>query len=123
MKPAIEYLESIGHNRMMEHERMLVGQAMAGLNKIDGMRIFSPALELKSGVVAFSVEGIHGEEIARVLDGRRVAIRVGHHCAMPLHSRLGVSVTCRASFYLYNTLDEVSRFVDSVGHAVKVLRK
>ncbi len=123
MKPAIEYLESIGHERLMEHERMLAGQAMAGLNKIDGLRLFSPPLELKSGVVAFTVEGIHGEEITRVLDGRGSAIRVGHHCAMPLHSRLGVSVTCRASFYLYNTPDEVSRFVESVGHAVKVLRK
>ncbi|HUP81101.1 MAG TPA: SufS family cysteine desulfurase [Pirellula sp.] len=123
MKSAIEYLESIGHERLIEHERRLTGQAMAGLKKIDGLRLFSPPLELKSGVVAFSVEGIHGEEITRVLDGRGISIRVGHHCAMPLHSRLGVSVTCRASFYLYNTSEEVSRFVESVGHAVKLLRK
>ncbi len=121
LKPAIEYLESIGHQRLMEHERLLAGQAMQGLLNIDGLRLFSPALEGKSGVVSFSVDGIHGEEIARVLDGRGVAIRVGHHCAMPLHSRLGVSVTCRASFYLYNTPDEVNRLVDSVTHAVKLL--
>ena len=123
MKPAIEYLEAIGHERLMEHERLLADQAMQGLSRIDGLRIFSPALELKSGVVSFAVEGIHGEEIARVLDGRGVAIRVGHHCAMPLHSRLGVSVTCRASFYLYNTPSEVSRLVESVEHAVKILRR
>ena len=121
LKPAIEYLEAIGHDRLMEHERLLAGQAMEGLSKIDGIRIFSPPLESKSGLISFSVDGIHGEEIARVLDGRGVAIRVGHHCAMPLHSRLGVSVTCRASFYLYNTLDEVSRLVDSVSHAVRIL--
>lgn len=120
-KPAIEYLEGIGHERLMEHERLLAGQAMDGLLNIDGLRIFSPALESKSGVVSFAVDGIHGEEIARVLDGRGVAIRVGHHCAMPLHSRLGVSVTCRASFYLYNTPDEVNRLVESVVHAVKLL--
>ncbi len=120
-KPAIEYLEGIGHERLMEHERLLAGQAMDGLLNIDGLRIFSPALESKSGVVSFAVDGIHGEEIARVLDGRGVAIRVGHHCAMPLHSRLGVSVTCRASFYLYNTPDEVDRLVKSVAHAVKLL--
>ena len=120
-KPAIEYLEGIGHERLMEHERLLAGQAMDGLLNIDGLRIFSPSLELKSGVVSFAVDGIHGEEIARVLDGRGVAIRVGHHCAMPLHSRLGVSVTCRASFYLYNTPDEVDRLVESVAHAVKLL--
>ena len=123
MKSAIEYLESIGHERLMEHERLLAGQAMQGLSKIDGIRFFSPALEKKSGVVSFAVDGIHGEEIARVLDGRGVAIRVGHHCAMPLHSRLGVSVTCRASFYLYNTPSEVSRLVESVEHAVKILRR
>ena len=123
LKPAIEYLESIGHDRLMEHERLLADQAMHGLIKVDGLRVFSPALELKSGVVSFAVDGVHGEEIARVLDGRGVAIRVGHHCAMPLHSRLGVSVTCRASFYLYNTPDEVSRFVESVEHAVKLLRR
>ena len=123
MKPAIEYLEALGHERLMEHERLLADQAMQGLLKIDGLRVFSPALELKSGVVSFAVDGIHGEEIARVLDGRGVAIRVGHHCAMPLHSRLGVSVTCRASFYLYNTPSEVSRLVESVEHAVKILRR
>ena len=121
MKPAIEYLEAIGHDRLMEHERLLADQAMKGLLEIKGVRVFSPAIELKSGVVSFAVDGIHGEEIARVLDGRGVAIRVGHHCAMPLHTRLGVSVTCRASFYLYNTPAEVTRFVEAVAHAVKIL--
>ncbi len=123
IKPAIEYLEAIGHDRLMEHERLLVGLAMEGLRKIDGTKVYSPDLDLKSGIVAFSVDGIHGEEIARVLDGRGIAIRVGHHCAMPLHSRLGVSVTCRASFYLYNTEDEVARLIESVQHAIKLLRR
>ena len=122
MKPAIEYLEAIGHERLMEHERLLADQAMKGLLEIKGVQVFSPSLELKSGVVSFAVDGIHGEEIARVLDGRGVAIRVGHHCAMPLHTRLGVSVTCRASFYLYNTPAEVTRFVEAVAHAVKILK-
>ncbi len=122
MKPAIEYLEAIGHERLMEHERLLADQARKGLLEIEGVRVFSPAIELKSGVVSFAVDGIHGEEIARVLDGRGVAIRVGHHCAMPLHTRLGVSVTCRASFYLYNTPAEVTRFIEAVAHAVKILK-
>ena len=122
MKPAIEYLEAIGHERLMEHERLLADQAMKGLLEIEGVRVFSPSLELKSGVVSFAVDGIHGEEIARVLDGRGVAIRVGHHCAMPLHTRLGVSVTCRASFYLYNTPAEVTRFIEAVAHAIKILK-
>jgi cysteine desulfurase/selenocysteine lyase len=123
LSPAIEFLESIGKQRLMEHERMLVGTAMVGLSKLDGVRTYSPALEQKCGILSFSVDGIHGEEIARVLDGRGIAIRVGHHCAMPLHARLAVPVTCRASFYLYNTLDEVSRLVESVSHAIKLLRR
>ena len=121
MKPAVEYLETIGKERLMEHERTLVAKAEEGLRGIPGVRIYSPALEQKSGILSFSVDGIHGEEIARVLDGRGIAIRVGHHCAMPLHTRLGVSVTCRASFYLYNTLEEVDRFVQSVQHAKQLL--
>jgi len=123
MKPAVEYLEAIGHMRLMEHERALVARAEEGLRAIQGVRIYSPALAFKSGVLSFSIDGIHGEEIAKVLDGRGIAIRVGHHCAMPLHSRLGVSVTCRASFYLYNTLDEVDRFVQSVEHAKRILSR
>lgn len=123
MKPAVEYLEAIGHMRLMEHERALVARAEEGLRAIQGVRIYSPALAFKSGVLSFSIDGIHGEEIAKVLDGRGIAIRVGHHCAMPLHSRLGVSVTCRASFYLYNTLDEVDRFVQSVEHAKQILSR
>lgn len=123
MKPAVEYLEAIGHDRLMEHERSLADQATSGLLEMDGVSVFSPALELKSGVVSFAVDKTHGEEIARVLDGRGIAIRVGHHCAMPLHSRLGVSVTCRASFYLYNTPSEVGRLLESVEHAIKILRK
>jgi cysteine desulfurase / selenocysteine lyase len=122
LKPAIEYLERIGSQRLMEHERMLVGRAMDGLSQVAGVRMYTPALDQKSGVIAFSMDGIHGEEVARVLDGRGVAIRVGHHCAMPLHSKLGVSVTCRASFYLYNTLEEVDRLVEGVAHASRMLK-
>ncbi len=122
MKPAIEYLETIGHERLMEQERLLAGRAVSGLKGIEGLRIFGPDLELKCGIVSFAVDGVHGEDIARVLDSRGIAIRVGHHCAMPLHSRLGVSVTCRASFYFYNSPNEVDRLVESVEHAVKILR-
>jgi cysteine desulfurase / selenocysteine lyase len=121
LKPAIEYLEAIGHARLIEHERLLVGKAAEGLERTGRVKLYSPDLSIKSGVVAFSIDGLHGEEIARVLDDRGIAIRVGHHCAMPLHKVLGVSGTCRASFYLYNTLDEVDRFVESVSHAIEIL--
>jgi cysteine desulfurase/selenocysteine lyase len=73
--------------------------------------------------VTFTCEGVHGEEIAKLLDARGIAIRVGHHCAMPLHAKLGINSSCRASFYLYNTRDEVKQFVEGVDHALRVLRR
>ena len=119
MGKAIEYLRKIGSDRILEHENLLADQAIRELSSIPKLKIYSPRQSKKCGIVSFAVDGIHGDEIARRLDARGIAIRVGHHCAMPLHSKLGVSVTCRASFYLYNSLEEVDRFVTAVVDAVK----
>jgi cysteine desulfurase/selenocysteine lyase len=123
LKPAIEYLEHLGHQRILEHERLLVRRATQGLEGLEGVRILSAPLEQKNGVLSFVVDGVHGEEVSRILDGRGIAIRVGHHCAMPLHQILGVSHSCRASFYLYNTTEEVDRFVEAVGDAIHLLKR
>ena len=118
LKTAIEYLSKIGSKRILEHENALADRAIRGLSAIPGMKIFTPPQAKKCGIVSFAMNGIHGEQIARLLDARGIAIRVGHHCAMPLHSKLGVPVTCRASFYLYNTVDEVDRLIDAVRDSI-----
>ncbi len=122
LKPAIEYLTRIGKQRLLEHERLLVQAAEKGMQQVPGLRIFGPPVEIRSGIISFSIDGIHADEISKVLDSKGIAVRTGHHCAMPLHKRLGVSTTCRASFYLYNTLDEVARLIEAVEFAARTFR-
>ncbi len=122
LKPAIEYLERVGASSIQEHEGVLRDRAIAGLRELEGIEIYSPSGGPKCGIVSFNVEGLHGDTIARVLDARGIAIRVGHHCAMPLHQRLGLPVSCRASFYLYNTHEEADRLVAGVAAAIKLKR-
>ena len=104
---AIQYLQQIGLARVREHELQLTRHAHELLSPIPGLRIFGPAPEEKGGLVTFAMEGLHADDLSRLLDAQGIAVRAGHHCAMPLHERLGVSHTCRASFYIYNTLADV----------------
>jgi cysteine desulfurase/selenocysteine lyase len=104
---AISYLQKIGLPAVREHELQLTRHAHALLATIPGLRIFGPAPEEKAGIVTFALAGVHPDDLSRLLDVQGIAVRAGHHCAMPLHERLGVSASCRASFYLYNTLSEV----------------
>lgn len=122
LKPAIEYLEQIGGDALRNHEKLLADAAIEGLRKIPGVDIYSPSSGERAGIVSFNLAGVHGDSVARLLDSRGIAIRVGHHCAMPLHQRLGLAVSCRASFYLYNTMDEVNRLVSAIGDAVSLFR-
>jgi cysteine desulfurase/selenocysteine lyase len=102
------------------HENELVAAALVGLSGIDGVRIIGPkSLEHRGSPVSFVVEGIHAHDVGQVLDDDGVAVRVGHHCAWPLHRRFGIAATARASFAVYNTLDEVDRLVAGVRHAVE----
>lgn len=123
MKPAIEYLSQFGAERLLEHERTLSRIAIEGLRKIDRIRVYASDSENRAGIVTFVCDGIHGEEIARLLDARGIAIRVGHHCAMPLHHKLGINSSCRASFYLYNTREEAEQLVEGVKDAIKFLKR
>lgn len=104
---AISYLRRVGLAEIREHELQLTRHAHALLAAIPGLRIFGPAPEEKGGLVTFALAGVHPDDLSRLLDVQGIAVRAGHHCAMPLHERLGVSASCRASFYLYNTLAEV----------------
>lgn len=123
LTPAIEYLQQFGAERLLEHERELSQLAINGLRAIGGVKVYAGDVNNRAGIVTFTCDGVHGEEIAKLLDARGIAIRVGHHCAMPLHAKLGINSSCRASFYLYNTRDEVKQFVEGVEHALRVLRR
>jgi cysteine desulfurase/selenocysteine lyase len=95
---------------------------MQRLAEIEGLRILGPSIEHRSGIVSFVVDGVAPQDVSILLDQKGFAIRVGHHCAMPLHQQLGIKASCRASFYLYNTLPEVDAFADALAAVVKRLR-
>lgn len=115
---AAGYLSSIGMEAVAAHEHELVERALDGLGRIEGLRIIGPAsTEARGGAVSFVVDGVHAHDLGQVLDDDGVAIRVGHHCAWPLHRRFGIAASARASFAVYNTVDEVDALVAAVRHA------
>jgi cysteine desulfurase / selenocysteine lyase len=116
---AARYLGDIGMATVEAHEAELVAAALDGLSGIDGVRIIGPtSLEDRGSPVAFVLDGVHAHDVGQVLDDDGVAVRVGHHCAWPLHRRFGIAATARASFAVYNTPDEVERLIAGVKHAV-----
>jgi cysteine desulfurase/selenocysteine lyase len=115
---AVEYLEVIGMDAVFAHEHTLVEHAIKGLSEIEGLRIVGPTdTTNRGGAVAFVVDGIHAHDLGQILDDEGVAIRVGHHCAWPLHRRFGIAASARASFALYNTIEEVDALVKAVRRA------
>jgi cysteine desulfurase / selenocysteine lyase len=113
------YLSAIGMDTVEAHERELVAAAIEGLSGIDGVHIVGPAsMENRGSPVSFVVDDVHAHDVGQVLDDDGVAVRVGHHCALPLHRRFGLAATARASFALYNTADEVERLVAGVRRAL-----
>jgi cysteine desulfurase/selenocysteine lyase len=116
---AARYLSAVGMDAVEAHERGLVAAALEGLSGIDGVRIVGPtSMENRGSPVAFIVDGVHAHDVGQVLDDDGVAVRVGHHCALPLHRRFGLAATARASFAVYNTADEVDRLVAGVRRAL-----
>ncbi len=111
---AIDYLNGIGLNAIHEHESTLVGYAMSQLSQIPDLQMYGPSPEDRAGVVSFTMTGVHPHDIAQVLDTVGIAVRAGHHCAMPLHEKFGLTATARASFYLYNTLAEVDQLAKAL---------
>jgi cysteine desulfurase / selenocysteine lyase len=117
---AARYLSAIGMAAVEAHEDELVAAALVGLAQVDGVRIVGPtSLDHRGSPVSFVVDGIHAHDVGQVLDDEGVAVRVGHHCAWPLHRRFGIAATARASFAVYNTLDEVDRLVAGIERAVE----
>jgi len=117
---AARYLSGIGMSAVATHEHRLVAATLAGLTEMPEVRIIGPTdPELRHSPVAFVVDGVHAHDVGQVLDDDGVAVRVGHHCAAPLHRRFGVAATVRASFAVYNTLDEVDRLIAGVRRAIR----
>ena len=111
---AVRFLDGVGMGRVLAHERELTALASQRLAGVDGVTIHGPPPAERSGVVSFSLDGVHPHDLSTVLDERGVCIRAGTHCAQPLMRRLGVMATARASFYLYNDADDVEALVDGV---------
>ncbi len=117
---ACEYLDAIGMDDVLAHERALVRIATERLQEIEGLRVYGPKPAERSGVVSFTVAGIHPHDLATILDQDGVCIRAGHHCAQPLMRRLGLPATARASFYLYNDEHDVDALARAIVKAKQI---
>lgn len=111
---AVDYLTGIGMDKIAAHEHEITEYALERLEEIPGVKLFGPSADKKGGVAAFTLEGVHPHDVAQILDQDGIAIRAGHHCAQPLHEKFGIPATSRASFYLYNTKDEVDMLVNGL---------
>jgi cysteine desulfurase/selenocysteine lyase len=117
---AVEYLDGIGMDRVLSHERALMSAAQKRLDTIDGVRIYGPPASERSGVLSFTLGDVHPHDLATILDGEGVCIRAGHHCAQPLMRRLDVPATARASFYVYNDESDIEALVAGIHKAKEI---
>ena len=116
---AVDYLERIGIERIAAHDAALGQQLVIGLNEIPGVTVLGPGIgQERVGLASFDVAGVHSHDIGQFLDDRSIAVRVGHHCTQPLHRRLGITSSTRASVYLYTTEDEVDEFLGALSDAI-----
>jgi cysteine desulfurase/selenocysteine lyase len=111
---AIDYLTNAGMDAIAAHEREIVAYAIERLEEIPGVKVYGPSAEHRGGVTAFTLAGVHPHDISQILDTLGIAIRAGHHCAMPLHEKYNLPATARASFYLYNSSQEVDKLVEAI---------
>lgn len=112
---AIDFLQSIGMDNILEHEHRLVAYALEKMSAIEGITLYGPKdPKQRAGVVTFNLLDIHPHDVATVLDAEGIAVRAGHHCAQPLMKWLNVTATARASFYLYNTEEDIDRLIDGL---------
>jgi cysteine desulfurase/selenocysteine lyase len=119
---AVDYLTAIGMENIHAHEQFITHYALEALSEIEGIVLYGPPASQRAGVTTFTLKGIHPHDISEIIDKDGIAIRAGHHCAMPLHQRLGVSATARASFYLHTTVGEIDKLVASLNHTRKLFR-
>ena len=114
LRAAVDYLTSIGMTAVAEHEQQIVAYAIERLEEVPDVKIFGPSAEKKGGVVSFTFAGVHPHDVSQILDTEGIAIRAGHHCAMPLHEKFHIPATARASFYLYTKPQEVDKLIEGL---------
>jgi len=120
---AIEYLKSTGMKNVRKHELELLAYSFELLDKIGGIEIYGPRyIQKRGGVISFNVDGVHAHDVAQVLGDLGVCIRSGHHCAMPLHTRLGIQASARISFYLYNDFSDIDAFIQGIKKVKKIFK-
>jgi cysteine desulfurase/selenocysteine lyase len=119
---ALEYIDHVGMDKIAVHEREIITYALERLAELPEIHVFGPEAKYKGGVAAFIFDGVHPHDVAQVLDQSGIAVRAGHHCAMPLHEKYNIPATTRASFYLYNTLDEVDQLIEGLYNVKKYFR-
>jgi len=117
---AVDYLNDLGMDAVRAHELDITEYAYEALSDVDGLTVYGPPPSRRAGVISFSLDGIHPHDLATIADRDQVCLRAGHHCAMPLMTRLGVAATARASFYVYTQKDEVDRLVSSIKEAQRI---
>lgn len=121
---AIDYLDNIGMDTIRNHEKELITYALEQMGKNDGLVIYGPRnTEQRGGVIAFNLKGIHPHDIAQLLGDKNICIRAGHHCAMPLHKRLGIPASARISFSVYNTKEDIDFFIKELRIVQELLKK
>ena len=119
---AIDYLKLVGLDAIANHEHVIVGYAIERLEEIPGVKVYGPDAEFRGGVTSFTLDGVHPHDVAQILDSDGIAVRAGHHCAMPLHDKLNIPASTRASYYLYNSIDEIDMLVESIYKVKKIFR-
>jgi cysteine desulfurase/selenocysteine lyase len=113
---AVDYFDAVGVEKIAAHEQALLSYATDRLSEIDGLTIYGKAAN-KAGIISFTLEDVHPHDIGTIIDSRGVAVRAGHHCAQPLMDRFDIAATARASFGMYNTIDDVDVLVEALVYA------
>jgi cysteine desulfurase/selenocysteine lyase len=121
---AADYLTALGMDAVRAHEREVVAYALERISEVPGATIIGPTdPDIRGGALTFTLQGIHPHDLGTLLDREGIAIRAGHHCAQPLHARLGLTATARASFYIYTELREIDALIEGIYKAKQTLRR
>jgi cysteine desulfurase/selenocysteine lyase len=119
---AIDYLLEVGMDQIAAQEQVVVDYALERLSEVPGVSVYGPEAKDRGGVTAFNLAGVHAHDVAQILDGDGIAVRAGHHCAMPLHDKLGIPASTRASYYLYNSVEDVDKLIASLYRVKKIFK-